>query len=1393
MANLADVVFKFLIDTSAMKKGSQQAEKILSDAATQGKKYGDAIQNAADKGKTLGENLTKYVSVPIAGLATAMGISAASYQDSQVKIQNSLGLTAKEAANLTETSRNIYKRGFGESAAEIDNALLQTKQNIKGLNEQDLERITTNAYLLADTFDADVNEVTRAGSNVMEGFGIEADKAFDLMAYGAQNGLNFSNEMFDNLSEYAPLFGEMGFSADEYFQLLVQGSEAGVYNLDYINDVMKENQIRLKDGSKTTADAMGQLSESTQAVWQSYLDGDATVKDVSNSVLSELQGMDDQAKANQIGVDLYGTKFEDLGTEAMYSLGGIDGELKNVDGTMADMTENAEQNFSQRLSATWRKAKDALLPLGIALLDLADKYLPKVEGAIEKVSGWIDKLDGPAKNMILIIGAIASVVGPVIGVLATFAGWIGTLVTSISGAIGWFSALGGAGTGLGASLSALAGPIGWAIAIIGSLIAVGVLLYKNWETVKSKAQEIWEKMTPFINTLKGAFEQMWASVGPIGEQLKELFNTLKPVLVAIGAVVGGVLVTAWGLFMSTMAGVVAAIGPIIQAIISAFQVVANLVMAVIAIFTGDFSAAMDYWNKAADAAVAIFVNLWEGLKAFFVTFIDAVVGFFGGLGSYFSEFWTGVKTTFMDSVNGIINWVKDAWAVGIALFQVQWNQLKSFFSAFWEGTKAVFMTVINAIVSAASAVWQSAIDTWKAFYNGLKNFFVGLWNGVKSIFVSVISAIVSWATNIWNLTISGWKTIFNTLANFFKVTWSAIKNTFVTLINTIVSWVTNTWNKSIQGWKNLFTILSNFFKVTWSNIKNTFWTVVNAVVSFVVERFNNLRNNINNIFNRIKEIVRSVWSWIQTNIADRARNIYNNVRDAFTNMYNKIRDKLTDAKNKVKEIFTDMVDEAKGLPKRIGDGIKNAASKVQDGVLAVANTMMKGLGKGVNGVIKGVNWVLDKVGSDKKYDEWEVPQYKRGTSGHPGGPAIVGDGGKPELIEDNGRYMMSPARSTMMMLGKGARVLSGNRTEQLMKSLGVPAYKDGEGIWGSAKNVASDLWGGAKKTAGKVWNKTKDIALDIWDYATDPKKLFNKVLDQLGISVPSMSGGFGDALKGGYNKVKDTAIDYVKDIFGGGEGGFGGDGGASGDVKSWISAAIQKTGVPMSWLGALSTIAMRESGGRTGPSTVNRWDSNWLRGTPSMGLMQTIRPTFDSFKEAGWGNIMNPSHNAAAAINYIKSRYGTVFNVPGIKNLAKGLPYVGYAVGGIIKKAQTAMLGEGNKEEVVIPLEQYRDRALGLLQYAASKLGVLDPSMLQDTGSLSSSLSLGMSANVSGNGGGLADKIAKAIAEVLGDMEFKQYTNSSTIIASQPMNAVEAARAADKASKQQARKWGFDA
>ncbi|MBY8913816.1 transglycosylase SLT domain-containing protein [Bacillus sp. YC2] len=268
--------------------------------------------------------------------------------------------------------------------------------------------------------------------------------------------------------------------------------------------------------------------------------------------------------------------------------------------------------------------------------------------------------------------------------------------------------------------------------------------------------------------------------------------------------------------------------------------------------------------------------------------------------------------------------------------------------------------------------------------------------------------------------------------------------------------------------------------------------------------------------------------------------------------------------------------------------------------------------------------------------------------------------------------------------------------------------KDASNGWGSG--LVGNFVSGMISKGSEVKQAAKDMA----------KKVEEAFREELDIHSPSrvmMSlGRFASVgvVKGlGSVDVKKFAEKQAGSL----AAAFSGMGAAGGNVKEWLLAAMSATNTPLSWLPGLMTIAQNESGGN--PNAINLWDSNAKAGHPSQGLMQTIPSTFDDHKAPGMNDIRNPIHNAAAAIGYIKSRYGSINNVPGIKSMNHGGPYIGYANGGLITKEQIARVGEGNKREWIIP-EERGIRGRYLLQQAAQALGmeVSDPSQA-DPASLS--------------------------------------------------------------------------
>lgn len=134
----------------------------------------------------------------------------------------------------------------------------------------------------------------------------------------------------------------------------------------------------------------------------------------------------------------------------------------------------------------------------------------------------------------------------------------------------------------------------------------------------------------------------------------------------------------------------------------------------------------------------------------------------------------------------------------------------------------------------------------------------------------------------------------------------------------------------------------------------------------------------------------------------------------------------------------------------------------------------------------------------------------------------------------------------------------------------------------------------------------------------------------------------------------------------------------SGSVDSWLTQALQLTGQSISDLPALEIIAQHESGGD--PNAINLTDSNAQAGHPSKGLMQMIDSTFSQYELPGHNKIYNPVDNAASAIEYMISRYGSVENVPGVRAVESGGSYVGYADGTYGAKEGWAAVNEKGQE-----------------------------------------------------------------------------------------------------------------
>lgn len=631
---------------------------------------GESLKKTGDQMKETGSTMTKGLTAPIVAAGAAAGLSAKQFDDATAKIQTSLGLTVEEAKNLEGVAKNVWKNGFGESLEEVTDALVRVKQNIKGItDEAELERVTESALALAKTFDSDVNEVTRAGNNLMTNFGISSEKAFDMMAKGAQNGLNFSNEMFDNLAEYAPLWSDMGFSAEEMFGILESGAKHGVYNMDYLNDVMKEFGIRIGDGSKSTSDAMAGMLQSTQDLFHEFQGGTVTSAEMAKAIAADLATLENVVDRNALGVSLFGTKWEDLGGDVVLAMLNAGQGLENFEGAMQGIVEVQEQTFGQRWDSMTRNAATALEPLGMILLDLAEQWLPKIIAVLQILASWFANLSPVIQILVVAFGAILAAIGPLLVVIGTVISTLGTLIPLFtSGGVG--------ATAFGAVMAALTGPIGITIAAITGIIAVLVLAYNKvewfrdgvnsvWDNIKSATAIAFEAIKKTISTVIDAvvkfvksqldvFKKFWEENGKfISSIVKFYFEQISFTIKMVMGIIKGIFEVVWPLISSTVRTTWETIKLIVS---TGINLVLGIIQTVLKLLQGD-------WKGAWDTILKTIKNIWTDIGKFLKgidlkqTGKDIIKGLITGIGSMATAVWDKVKSItdgIKDSITGAL-------------------------------------------------------------------------------------------------------------------------------------------------------------------------------------------------------------------------------------------------------------------------------------------------------------------------------------------------------------------------------------------------------------------------------------------------------------------------------------------------------------------------------------------------------------------------------------------------------------------------------------------------------------------------------------------------------------------------------------------------------------------
>jgi murein DD-endopeptidase MepM/ murein hydrolase activator NlpD len=661
-----------------------------------------------------------------AGVLFAAGFVEAVEQDkSNARLGAQLGLTEKESARAGKIAGSVYAKGYGESIDQVNDSLKSLAQNgVASINapKKELAGLSKAALNLAETFDADVGESTKAvGQLIRTGLVKDGKAGFDLLTAGFQSGADKAGDLIDTVNEYSTQWRKAGLDGATAIGLINQALQAGARDGDIAADAIKEFSIRAVDGSKTSADGFKALGLNADDMAGKFAKGGKAANGVLDLTLDRLRGIKDPVLQSQTAVQLFGTQAEDLGSAllamdpstAAAGLGKVGGAADKMGKTLHNTASNQIEvfkrqalqglaNFADKYALPALKSfggflNDYVLPpaqtVGGALVDV---LVPAARGVGDAFAGgvqWVREYGAWLIPLGVAIGGVAVVAGASTiatwGMTAAFSIYRGVILAATAVTRGWAVAQGI----LNAVMSA--NPVGLIVVGILALVAAAVVAYNKVDWFRAGVQAAW-------SGIKAGWDLLWNGA------LKPGFEYLKIGLQAIGAAA----VWLWSTVLSPVFSAIGTAGKVL------FTVLAVIVIAPLVIAFKALGAVAGWlWNNAIGPAFRGIVSLaqwwWTGVKLYF-GYVKAGLSALGAAGTWLYR--KAIEPAFRGIVT-LASW----W----------WTGVKLYFGYVKDG--------LRAVGSVGTWLWKNSI---KPAFDGIASVASWLWNnGLKPAFDKIKSGV----------------------------------------------------------------------------------------------------------------------------------------------------------------------------------------------------------------------------------------------------------------------------------------------------------------------------------------------------------------------------------------------------------------------------------------------------------------------------------------------------------------------------------------------------------------------------------------------------------------------------------------------------------------------------
>ena len=487
---------------------------------------GEKLKDVGAKISQVGQDLTTKVTLPLVAVGT-VGATKFAEVDKTMQLTNATLGNTEEQANLLNQA---MKDAAANSTFGMNDAATATLNFARaGLTAEQAAAALAPAMNLAAGEGGNLDVVSGGLVATINGFGgsfDDATKYADVFANACNNSALDIDSLSSSMSVAAPIFAAAGYAVNDAALYMGVMANAGI-DADTAANALKTGMARLVDPAKEGQEWMDKLGIS-------ITNSDGSMKD-SVQVQSELHdafaGLSESeqiAAASAIFGKNQMSNWLALINTAPGDVSALSDALE-TEGTTAEMSEAMMSGFGGSIEKLKSSIDVAATSLGEALAPT----IQKVADAIQKAVDWFNSLSDEQKEMIAKVGLVVAAIGPLLVIVGKVISLIGTIMTLAPA--------------LGTAISVMTGPIGLVIAAIAAVIAIGVALYKNWDTIKAKAEETG-------NAIKEKWENMKKAVSDkvtaMKEAVTEKWNNMKSAIAnsAIGQTVG----TVWQAAKDTM-------------------------------------------------------------------------------------------------------------------------------------------------------------------------------------------------------------------------------------------------------------------------------------------------------------------------------------------------------------------------------------------------------------------------------------------------------------------------------------------------------------------------------------------------------------------------------------------------------------------------------------------------------------------------------------------------------------------------------------------------------------------------------------------------------------------------------------------------------------------------